>query len=111
MNKKIKCSNCENALNSTRYMHYVSTLLLILEDSECSAVQKQLKIQQIINGIENNRSELCRFTIAVEDVIRYGLRGEELKSYMSVGILEEEFEKKDAAWEQFALEMKDKYRG
>ena len=92
----VYCNSSKNkeGIELLKNLNYMSSLLLIMND-DSSLVQKQLKIQQIIDGVVNNEDEKYKLEVAVKRIEKYTIHGEKIRQLLFLDILNDKLSKKN----------------
>lgn len=78
----------KKGINILRDLDYFSNLILILED-ELTTIQKQGKIQNLMNFVGNNEEELLKLCTAIDKVREYTIPGNKIDDLLSLNLLDD----------------------
>ncbi|MBR5369731.1 MAG: hypothetical protein IK137_00330 [Bacilli bacterium] len=92
-------TNYKKVEERDKHLNYEATILLILDAYDNDA-RRRLEIMKIINDVSTDVKEYTKFHFALDDVIRFTTRGEELKKLLCLDILDKPTEAKKQAYEK-----------
>jgi len=92
----VYCNSAKNkkGIELSKNLNYVSSLLLIMND-DSSLVQKQFRVQQIINSVGNNEDEKFKLEFAIKRIEKYTIHGEKIRQLLFLDILNDKLSQKN----------------
>lgn len=87
-------SKNKEGIELAKNLDYMSNLLLVMND-DSSLIQKQIKIQQIMNSICNDDDEKYKLEIAIGRIEKYIIHGEKIRQLLFLDILNDKLLQKN----------------